>query len=332
MGSKSFLMTPSKSPLDLVQRNVKIKADSVASTLLVFQATLPFLLFAGDGTGTPITFTIQGGTNVSFSLSFEYLDQVLLPTLERFGIFIQRRLESRGWNTGGMDLGAITLKLIPLPPGQTLTAPHWPNERGNLTKIDITILAPRHLQKMLQEILQSWLDRVFPDIEKIMLLVEDSRHPSRIYALLVAHTATGLRFGHDWLYNRKTKDKSADIICREVSKKVVEGLDAELKKGGLVDEYLQDQLVIFQALAQGKTIIPGCAESLASDRTHTDKTHEPFGEGSLHTTTARWVVSQLLPQAQWFDGGRICEGVAWKMVPKHEPECESEQENKPLSA
>jgi len=40
-----------------------------------------------------------------------------------------------------------------------------------------------------------------------------------------------------------------------------------------------------------------------------DRTREPFGEGSPHTTTARWVTAELLPQVKWFDRGRVCEGV-----------------------
>ena len=81
VGSKSVEFRPKVSPADLVNRNLRIKAESAASVLLVFQALLPFLLFAGGENGSPVTATIQGGTNVSFSPSFEYLDQVLLPSL-----------------------------------------------------------------------------------------------------------------------------------------------------------------------------------------------------------------------------------------------------------
>ena len=100
MGSKSFEFKPKLSPAKLANRNIQIKAESAASSLLVFQSIFPFLLFAGDERGSPITMTIQGGTNVSYSLSYEYLDQVLLPSLERFGINVDRKLESRGWSQG----------------------------------------------------------------------------------------------------------------------------------------------------------------------------------------------------------------------------------------
>lgn len=311
VGSKSFEFKARLSPVNLVNRNIKVKAESAASILLVFQSILPFLLFAGDGNGSPITVTIHGGTNVSFSLSFEYLDQVLLPALERFGIKVERKLDYRGWSHGSIQLGSAKFQITPLPPGHTLKSPEWPKERGTITKIDVSIIVPRDLQEPLKTSLEFEIDLVFPGVALNFIIVEDSRHRARIYVLLVAHTTTGLRFGHDWLYDKKTKDKAMDKLGTEIAQKVVDGLDAEFRKGGTVDEYLQDQLVVFQTLAEGRSSIPGSAEAMISDKERLDRTDEPFGQGSTHTTTARWVTSQLLPQTKWIDKGRVCEGVGF---------------------
>ena len=312
VGSKSIEFKARLPPSKLVNRNIKIKADSAASILLVFQAILPFLIFAGDDKGTPITVTIQGGTNVSFSLSFEYLDQVLLPALERFGVNVERRLEYRGWSHGTRQIGSAKFKIKPLGPGQALKEPKWPAERGNITKVDISMVVPMELKESLKTAFAFELGSVFPDVEIDFVLIEDSKHNARVYSLLVAHTTTGLKFGRDWLYDRKTRDKSVDKLSTEVAQRVVFELNRELWKGGLIDEYLQDQLIVFQALAEGKSSIPGTSEVLSSNRDRVDLTDEPFGEGSTHTTTARWVVSQLLPQTKWIDKGRVCEGVSWK--------------------
>ena len=153
---------------------------------------------------------------------------------------------------------------------------------------------------------------VFPNIEVDFLLVGDSRHKARMYTLLVAHTSTGLQFGRDWLYSGSTKNPDFEKIATEIAQVVVDELDAELRKGGVVDEYLQDQLVVFQALAGGRSSIPATLEGLSADRERVDRTDAPFGDGSLHTTTARWVVSQLLPNVKWMGGGRTCEGAGWK--------------------
>ncbi len=318
VGSKSFTFRSKLSPLEIRDRNIQVKADSPASLLLVFQAILPFLLFAGDRSGSPITVTIQGGTNVNWSLSYEYLDQVLLPALERFGVIVERKLECRGWVHGPQEVGSAKFKFTPLSPGQLLKEPAWPTERGAIAHIDVSLLVPSDILQVMRKSLSFELELVFPDITVNFVLVEASKHKTRIYVLLVAHTSTGLRFGRDCLYNGKTKDKNPDELSTEVSQTVVDELDAELRKGGLVDEYLQDQLVIFQALAGGKSNIPGSLETLTSVRDRVECTDEPFGDGSMHTTTARWVASQLLPQVKWIDRGRICEGAGWSVSPIEE--------------
>lgn len=213
----------------MVNRNIKVRADSAASVLLVFQATLPFLLFAGDETGSPISLTIQGGTNVSFSLSFEYLDQVLLPSLERFGIKVERKLEYRGWSHGSREIGSIKFNITPLRLGQTLTAPTWPSEPGSITKIDVSLVVPKSLQQSLQKSLLFELDLVFPGVDINFVVVDDSRHRARMYTLLVAHTTSGLRFGRDWLYDGKSKDKTSDQLSTEISQRVADKLDAEIR-------------------------------------------------------------------------------------------------------
>ncbi|RDW66862.1 RNA 3'-terminal phosphate cyclase [Coleophoma crateriformis] len=313
VGSKTVEFVPTLSPAQFKpnRSNLHIKADSAASLLLVFQAILPFLLFAAATLGAPILLHIQGGTNVSWSLSYEYLDQVLLPALERFGIHIKRTLHHRGWSHGVPTIGDVSFKIPPLLVGTPLKPPEWPLEQGDVIRIDITIIVPHFLIESFKQSLSFEVNLVFPDIQFEFSLVEDSKHFARLYTLLVAHTTTGLRFGRDWLYDKKTKGKSADDLSTEMAEKVVDDLDREIRKGGVIDEYLQDQLIVFQALAAGRSSIPSNSETLASDKERLDRTDEPFGDGSTHTTTARWATSQVLPKARWIDQGRICEGTAF---------------------
>jgi RNA 3'-terminal phosphate cyclase (ATP) len=221
-------------------------------------------------------------------------------------------LEHRGWSHGPLNTGSASFEIFPLPPGQSIKAPQWPKERGEVIKIDASLIGPKGLPERLKKALEDKVDRVFPGVDIDFIVMEDSGHTARMYTLLVAHTSTGLRFGRDWLYDRKSKNKTLDFLAAEIARKVAHDLDVELKKEGTVDEYLQDQLVVFQALAEGQCSIPGSTEVVASDSQRVDRTDEPFGDGSTHTTTARWVTSQLLPHTKWIDNGRICEGVGWK--------------------
>lgn len=311
VGSKTIEFRATSSPAQIVNRNIGIKSDSVGSIMLVFQALLPFLLHASNQEGAPITLAIEGGTNVSFSPSFEYIDQVLLPSLERFGVKVERQLESRGWSHGSRQIGSARFKVDPIPIGKSLSPPDWPTERGDITRVDISMILPSAMHGPMKKVILFELETVFPEVDAEFLVVEDSRHNARLYTLLVAHTSTGLRFGCDWLYDRSSKNKSSEKLSIEMARKVVNGLDHEVRKGGLVDEYLHDQLIVFQALAGGKSIIPGSADTANSSRERVERTDEPFGDGSTHTTTARWVTSQLLPSLKWIDKGRVCEGAGW---------------------
>lgn len=343
VGSKTLEFRPKRGPGDLFERNIKIRAESpAASSLLVFQAVFPFLLFAGNDSNEPIELEISGGTNVSFSLSYEYLDQVLLPTIESwFGIRVERRLQARGWSSGSTSRGSVWFKIHPLAAGQTLK----PKEHFDLgtepsdfevSDVDVSIIAPSAMHDDLQASLRMDLQTQFPKAVFNLLQIEDSKHEARIYVLLVARSGA-LRWGRDKLYHGKRKGKTMKQLSAEVSRAVTEDLNNEIRQGGVVDEFLQDQLVIFQALAEGRTSFPRGSHSSGSSQEdqcsdgsvdgvqgrlqelrldeglRKDRVKRPLGDpntDSSHTRTARWVTSEvLMPNISWFREGKLCEGI-----------------------
>ncbi|KAI1379110.1 EPT/RTPC-like protein [Hypoxylon crocopeplum] len=335
VGSQSLEFRPSLPPTALQGRKFDVVAGSSASsTLLIFQAIFPYLLFAGNASGGPIELEIQGGTNVSFSLSYEYLDQVLLPTLKnKFGLNVERQLKKRGWSMGPLSKGCVSLKFQPLPPGQSLKLQEsWDRpitaEDFKLKQIDASMLVPYALREPLEKALVNNLGQLFPDVDINFVVTEDSGHNARMYTLLVAHSQTGLRWGRDYLYDRAWKKKTLETLSSEIARKVSKDLYKEIAIRGVVDEHLQDQLVVFQALAEGRTsfhrgtgqadthvdtnvpddVDASFKDPKLEDRMRKDQTHKPFGQGSKHTTTARWVASELLPTIQWFNRGTICDG------------------------
>ncbi|KAF9926700.1 hypothetical protein FBU30_003776 [Linnemannia zychae] len=282
-----------------------IDIGSPGSIALVLQAILPFVIFgphserfsdsvdSTDGASlppAPIRITIKGGTNVSFSPSFEYINKVLLPTLARIGLPpISARLESRGWSTGGSQIGTVIFDITPFPAGSCLPAFELTN-RGAIQSIDATILGPKAIQNRFQNVVGASLKSNFPGVTT-SIAFENSGHHSRLYLLLVARSVNGHLLGRDWLYDRKTRGGDLDSPMDEIVKQVVQQLQEEIKHGGCVDEYLRDQLVIFSALAKGK-----CNIDVGVDN------EGKVLEGSLHTRTAHWVVSQILPVALEEDG------------------------------
>ncbi|KAI0400935.1 RNA 3'-terminal phosphate cyclase-domain-containing protein [Xylaria palmicola] len=342
VGSRTLEFRPTAPPTALRDRKIEITPESRgASALLIFQAMFPYLLFAHNESGDPIELEIHGSTNPTFSPSYEYLDQVLLPVLhERFGIMVERQLKKRAWTIGPLTQGTIWLKFQPITPGQCLRlVKPWndkiqPGDLDKIKRIDLSILVPNAIRGPLENALVDSLGAEFPEAEMSFVVNEESGHDARMYVLAVAHSESGLRWGRDFLYDRSWKRKQATTIAKEMAKKVTKDLwEQTVVHTAAVDEYLQDQLVVFQALAQGRTgywcraterldgetrpdptedggnkMDQGREDVRLDKPMRKDKTGEPFGFGSMHATTARWVASELMPAVQWFNKGTICEG------------------------
>ena len=315
---------------------------------------------------------------MSFSLSWEYADQVLLPSLEQaFGIVVERKLKQRGWNLGRMQRGTVAFRVHPIRAGDalrlrnptacTMKGRNRQGEDFDLEVIDVSIVAPTDMHESLSQALVQNLGDLFPDVEINFKLLEDSGSNSRIYVLLVARSwpsdmdgeagaGAVLRWGRDILTSmpkaassKKGKNKSDNnnggssshagtggvaSMSESVATKVARALYDEVSTGGVVDEFLQDQLVIFQALASGLSAFPrgnndpsddnvsaagieaamaalDLTDKNASQGLRKDKAAEPFGEGTLHAKTARWMVSELLPNVKFYNKGKVCEGVGF---------------------
>lgn len=283
----------------------QLDIKTAGSTGLAFQAILPFIMFKppknDDDTlsNMPIRLTISGGTNVSGSPSYEYISQVLLPTLHSIGLPpILSSLNKRGWSHGGSSIGSFTLEIqarqsLILPPFQlipdnTTSKPNSPN------RLDVAFIAPSaahlHLQTIMQPTIESYFGPGFSDANgNFSITCEDSKHDKRYYLIIVAtvpssssDTATPKHYklGRDWLYDRKVR--SPEQTATELADRVSHDVHAEWSSGAYVDEHMRDQLVVFQALAQGESRTFGGCTATGELR-----------EASLHARTAEWVVEQM---------------------------------------
>ena len=275
----------------------EIDIGSPGSVALVFQAILPYLIFDGashlaDGRKS-IKIRIAGGTNVSKSPSIEYIQHVLLPTLHKIGIpSMSVTLEKRCWSTGRTEMGSVIFSVEPLSAGSTLPA-FALVDRGAITHIEAYALAPTACRKYLESEIKRQVQGCFGQNITLDLNIEDSRNPKRLYLLLAAVSSNGYRLGRDWLYDLKIR--SLDDAVPKLVKQVVNELQEEIHHGGCVDEYMRDQLVVFQALAAGQS-------DVNAGRLRDGK----VVEASLHALTAYWVAFQVLGVK--FDRDGICTG------------------------
>lgn len=230
---------PAPTEIPRVKQEYSIKLDTPGSAFLVFQALYPYLLRAGALAGIegPIRVDITGGTNVTFSPSFDYVQQVLVPNLKALefpGLSVE--VQKRGWMTGPFELGTVRCLIDPLPlttkPDGSVDC-RFPSinlnnyKRGAITRIDITVLAPDDevswpttepsndgnptTRKFIeQETITALCNN---DLPPHILNLEDpqspvpinvhtserTNHQTHIYLLLVGHTTTGFRIGRDFL-------------------------------------------------------------------------------------------------------------------------------------
>ena len=176
-----------------------------------------------------------------------------------------------------------------------------PSLRGAIERIDISVIAPGGFAlQHLQESLKHEIEGILPKMTQHNVVQEDSRHWRRYYALLVVHTSSGFRLGVDHLHEGKV-DKGENG-ARKVVKLLVDSLTAklagELQHEQTLDHWMQDQIVVFQGLASGTS---NMQEHSADGKDQNSQT--------LHTRTAKWIVSNILTGAWFDDQSETCHGV-----------------------
>ena len=92
LGSLSLKYFPKK----LISKNLNIDIETAGSITLLLQALILPAMFVSK----PITITIRGGTDTKWSPSFDYLNNVLLPQLQRFAK-VEAKLLKRGYYPKG---------------------------------------------------------------------------------------------------------------------------------------------------------------------------------------------------------------------------------------
>jgi len=292
VGSHTIDFTPRAQIVENFERRyVVIELKKPGSIWLILQAILPFIIVGLNDAETEII--LRGGTNVSHSMSGEYVQQVLAPILSKIGLpKIDVNVQRRGWAGGAGEVGEAIVTITKTEDKFVLPAFQVTN-RGRVLKITVTVIAQgKKLRDDFKEAITELItDRMEKEVRIDIVVDQDSGHPLRLYVLFVAHTEGGWRIGSDVLHEKRVKgDYTQEIMVKKVTLDVVTQLQEELNRGGCVDQYMQDQLVVFQALAQGESRVDAGLGY----------------EGTLHTRTVRWVCAQLLGDRIGFNRDEEC--------------------------
>ena len=228
---------------------------TAGSTTLLLQISLPLLLFAPP---RPDGFTLQpqlsklslrGGTNAIQAPQIEYTQHVFLPFLSsRFNLASNISLEIRKHGYYPKGGGEISIEVHsttkPIPAIELL-------DHGDLLRVEGKAFAaglPKAVAVGMKDAASSFLQRKGIDPSMIDIEVVRESPADAVGAgsgiVLWATTTNGCVLGGSSIGKK-------GIDTKDVGTEAAEELWRGLEKGGCVDEYLQDQMIFFLALAEG---------------------------------------------------------------------------------
>lgn len=243
---------------------------TAGSIMLLFQVSLPCLLFA-DG---PSELDFKGGTNAEMAPQIDHTLMVFQPIIERMGVTFNCNIRKRGYFPKGG--GHVFIKVNPaanyIEPLELLNPGEVVEIKG---KSFVAGVLPVKMAHSMADAASQLLRKSFPGVT---LKVDRMKEPVDVAVgngsgiVLAIKTSTNCLLGASSLGKRNVSTES-------VGEAAAKDLLKDYNSGSCVDHYVQDQLVIFMALAKGKSKVK-------------------IGPPTLHTKTAIFV-AELLTQAKF---------------------------------
>eukprot|EP01084_Bolivina_argentea_P318181 551755_1 len=264
--------------------NYSIDIETAGSVCLLIQTCLPLLIFSP----LQCKLTIIGGTNASFAPQIDYFISVLQPMLNRLmNINVQCQVLQRGfYPKGGGKVVMITEPLKTCIPAFDLT------KKGKIKSIYGTVIVEGRdlscsgvgnamISGAIRELKVNFGTNIAIKID-IISKTKNVSLSSGIAMTIIAETDTGCLFGgsslgdYGVIANKRNKGRgrgsgsgsyskrqyadeidnnNINLYYEEVGCKAAKELinDWNISKFGCTDRWLQDQLIIFMALAKGKS-------------------------------------------------------------------------------
>ncbi|EAL69379.1 RNA 3'-terminal phosphate cyclase [Dictyostelium discoideum AX4] len=231
-----------------IQDDGVIEADTktAGSICLMIQVSLPCLIFAPHST----KMVLGGGTNCDFAPAADYIQNVFLPIATTMGFKCEMSIDKRGFYPKGG--GAVTLTTQPLT--QPLS-PITIVNKGEVNRIviksyftspRISPLVAERMNNTAKKLIKKDFKKV--DVETELIDVSKFSFGDGTFIEIRAYTDQGCIFG-------ATGNGAIGVPAEKVAEDAANSLLKDLQDGGCMDEYLQDQLIIFMALAKGKSQI-----------------------------------------------------------------------------
>ena len=237
-GLKEYSLEVEFIPEKLELKNKKINIGTAGSISLLLQTLTPLLIF-GD---KPVRLEIIGGTETAWAPPIQYIKHVTFPLLEKMGANLNLEIIKHGYYPRGGGKVVVEAKPIKkLSPFNCL-------ERGEIKYILIESVCgslPKEIAERQANSALRILRYYYPDV-KISVTYKrvDSLSPgTSVTCVAVCENSI---LGADCLGERGLR---AEIV----GQRAAEDLVKSLRSSAALDKYMADQILIFLALAEGKS-------------------------------------------------------------------------------
>jgi RNA 3'-terminal phosphate cyclase (ATP) len=238
LGSEELWFTPS----EILGGEIQAHIGTAGSIPMLLMTILPLCAFAKQRTHIHV---YQGGTTVRYSPTINYLQFILLPTLEKMGLKTWLTIHKYGYYPKGM--GEVSLVVQPRKNLSALTL----HQFGKIVKTSgvsvCTFLEDRKVADRQAQAATRHLRDSGYDVQ--MEVVYDSSNPHQKGSSIVLYVQTdcGVLLGVDEIGERS---KSSEVVGRNAAQKLLKELNAQ----ATVDIHLADMLIPYIALADENSI------------------------------------------------------------------------------
>ncbi|XP_067641680.1 RNA 3'-terminal phosphate cyclase [Eurosta solidaginis] len=221
-----------------------VDTQTAASIALILQAALPVLIFGRHTSELDLI----GGTNVGMAPQVDTMTEVLRPNLENFGVSFDFDLIQRGYYPRGGGRCKVTI-----PPIRNLKAINL-TRFGSIIEICGWCFVAGNLPLRVAEDMRKAAEQEITNVCRIQPQVESYKENANVArdngsgVILKASTTTGCILGSSALGDRQV---AGFALGRTAGKELM----SYLTEGICVDSHVQDQLIIFMALANGTSRI-----------------------------------------------------------------------------
>ncbi|XP_059057586.1 RNA 3'-terminal phosphate cyclase-like isoform X2 [Achroia grisella] len=250
VGSTQIEFTPGKI------RGGHYKADiKTAGTIsLLMQVALPCALMAD----APVTLDLRGGTNIENAPHVDYMDMIFRPLLQKFGADFTLQIHKRGYFPKGG--GHVTMTITPIKRLNSITL----LDPGTVSTVKgISFVAGVLPLKLANVTCEGFKEKLQNECKELNIRCykEDTEiSPYSCCGMVVSCSLSGgdngsggYIVGGNVLVPRGVKAGQEE--ARKAGQQLGDQLAATLRARSCLDHHAQDQVILYMALADGKSAV-----------------------------------------------------------------------------